>query len=425
MPRENVTPPPRPERDPKIRALSDWMMMFWKLGERPYPGDEKDARPSNPITLHDIKKQWEAMLKQNESVPDSLVYLFYSDRYGVDSRKWVSAPDDNLVWLVAENDVVLLSDDLTHHVTCIAYTDHSACRIHFHDPWSDRFFLREGRNQIGAKARDEVDGTVSISIGEFMKAIVGLVTIDTPGLLDAYFAVFPHRLERAAVHLEFGFTLMSSKRPRFLERARDEFRQAQDAYRTDCDDEGEQFAASQHFGTLRLLAYDATRRRDDHGARQLLAAAEKLCADFGLDTLLAPMNEYDLGRIGHAAGSVQNWEESLAFLQRALGLNPDEQEHAILVSHALLGLERPEPVVDILTRALAVNEKTAGEIARRSNARDPRDGFGRGLDDAELASLQGYRMQQLGLRGKALMALGRLGEMQRDWEELARLQQSR
>ena len=153
---------------------------------------EDNPRPLPVISLYDFKRRSLATyINSPGPIPETVPYAFYADKYHSLPEKAVVLPAEHIWWLAAPQDGLLLSDRITHHYTGVAQVDREGERIYFRDGWPEDFFLFEGRNTIGAAAR--LENGLSISKAEFLKAVVGLVTIDTPTLIEDYFAAFPER----------------------------------------------------------------------------------------------------------------------------------------------------------------------------------------------------------------------------------------
>lgn len=68
----------------------------------------------------------------------------------------------------------------------------------------------------GDKATKKI---VSISRDEFLKVLVGSITVDTPDLIQYYFTINPAALKHANTHLAFGVALLHWSDDRFVERS--------------------------------------------------------------------------------------------------------------------------------------------------------------------------------------------------------------
>ena len=98
-----------------------------------------------------------------------------------------------------------------HHV------DTAADRIGLLDPWPDRIFLKAGLNSADVEAVVEPLAlgastlVVSITRAELMRVIVGLITKDTPELIDHYLRARPVGRESFDLQLAFGYALMNEE----------------------------------------------------------------------------------------------------------------------------------------------------------------------------------------------------------------------
>ena len=208
-------PPCDSRFEPYFQNIAMWGAIRTLAGGPRHASTEKKPRPLPTISLYDHKQRLYATFMSEEGpIPEAVSYVFYADKYRSSPEKAVALPSEHLWWLAAPQDDLLLSDRITHHYTTVAQVDRAEERIYFHDEWPEDFFLLKGRNTIGAAAR--LDKGLSISKSEFLKAVVGLVTLDTPALIEHYFAAFSERRRNPDTLLRFGLTLLDAEKESLL-----------------------------------------------------------------------------------------------------------------------------------------------------------------------------------------------------------------
>ncbi|HEX5748849.1 MAG TPA: hypothetical protein VFZ09_21595 [Archangium sp.] len=417
------TPPRRagrPRRDPRIEQLAGTILAFEALsqGLMDYAGDTQNPRPVRPRSLYDLKK-WIAdyfpYANYRVAFPDTTLYFaFCSNKVKLPLDQAVPVPREDLWWLAAPNDMLLVSDRLTHHYTSVWYVDDDAGRIHLLDPWPDRIFLKKGLNAAGVEARvesvtsDARHKRISITREEFLRVTVGLLTRDTPELLENYLAAHSDARERFEVRLAFGLALMDAEQyvlARFaavhleaalrLAEAAGEAERAQDA------------AARLHVALVSAIHHQRW-SKDDLAPRPFQDALRHLTARYGEDRLLAGAWLRELCGLGNAAGLSGAHDEALRFLEAAVSRFPDEEEPYRLRAKVRMSLGDHEGALDDATRALALNAAGIRALEARRDSWHPDDRFSREDDQARIGGLRNRRFDELDMRAAALIALRRL-----------------
>ncbi|PTL85031.1 tetratricopeptide repeat protein [Vitiosangium sp. GDMCC 1.1324] len=427
------TPPRRdgrPQRDPRLEQLAGSILAFEALsqGLMDYAGDAQDPRPLRPRSLYDLKK-WSAdyfpYARYRGAFPDTTIYLaFCSDRAKLPLDQAVPVPREDLWWLAASSDTLLVSDRLTHHYTAVWYVDEDEGRIHLLDPWPDRIFLKKGLNAAGVEARiepvtsDAKHRRISITREEFLRVAVGLITRDTPELIEDYLAARSGGCKRFDVRLAFGLALMDAEQyalARFatvhleaalrLAEAAGQAERAQDA------------AARLHVALVSAIHYQRW-SKDDLAPKPFEDALRHLTARYGEDRLLAAAWLRELCSIGHAAGISRDHDAALHFLEVAVSRFPDEEEPYRLRAKVRMLIGDPDGALDDATRALALNAASIRALEARRDSWHPDDRFSRDDDQARIGGLQERRFDELDMRAAALIALRRLVDARAAAEEL-------
>jgi tetratricopeptide (TPR) repeat protein len=143
--------------------------------------------------------------------------------------------------LICPGDTVLLSDRITHHYTIIVGVDRDKDEIEFGDPWPKQFFLLEGMNEAGVKAR--LVPNPRVTRDEFSRVVVGLVRQTTPDLAKKYLHIAPTAKSDRKTQLALGLTMLYAG-DQFAGDAQGYFSEAVSLAEVAGDAEGKRFAAS-------------------------------------------------------------------------------------------------------------------------------------------------------------------------------------
>jgi hypothetical protein len=175
-----------------------------------YEGDQPDARPLPKVSLRALAEDLEAALRRHQRDgkpidPNAIYFTFHADTAPSREPEVISVPKPDLWCLVQRGDTVLLSDGSDPHITSVFSVNRETRSIFILDPWPERFFMLKGRNVRGYSAElvdfpDLISGgdaqrkLVRIDKDQFLKVAVGIITLDTPSLIDHYFTIIPsHR----------------------------------------------------------------------------------------------------------------------------------------------------------------------------------------------------------------------------------------
>lgn len=204
--------PPSHEQSETIKMYLDnkrtWEVFINALN-LPWAGDNKDPRPIPEWSFADLKKRF-----QNNwlSYPPSLIFAFESNRYKQEASDIIPIPRSQFWCIARAQDVVLLSDRITHHYTSIHYVDRENQKIYFLDPWPEMFFLKEDKNIAGVAAKIDSSG-ICITKDEFNKVAIGLLTTDTKEFIDYFITYFPDESSDPNVMFALSSTLLEHGHP--------------------------------------------------------------------------------------------------------------------------------------------------------------------------------------------------------------------
>jgi hypothetical protein len=423
----------RPLRDFRIEAAANNGRFFSLLSSNVfgYAGDDPNPRALPNRTLYTIKKKMSdylqaGVIKQARSDADdkppwawdAFNLAFCSDRVKMPLDEVIPVPREDLWWLVAPNDLVLLSDRVTHHYTTVDHIARENDRIYFIDEWPDRIFLKAGLNSADVAARVDpylagiLDNAglkdkkqVSITRAEFLRVIVGVVTLDTPALMARYLAYRPEAKEKFAVRFSFGAALMDVESDRLAKFAVPHFKAAWRlaAAQPQCGDA--ELAAARLYQALAITEFVQLYTDEPLAAKPFADELKSLLAQLSEQALLDRLEIEEIARIGNAAGHAQQFDAALRYLDHAVARGPAHEGARHLRAMARSQVGDWHAVVEDLDAALAANaERTRAREAER-DARDPRDRHGLDDDAARLGGLRGRRCEELELLFNACVNL--------------------
>lgn len=400
--------PPRDSRlEPYMRSQAMWGTIMALVGMR-HAGDDPDPRPLPQTTLYEVKRRCVAGAPSGRGpVPEALYFAFYADCYRVAPERAVTMPPEHLWWLAASHDTVLLSDRVTHHYTEIATVDREQERISFYEFWPDDFFLLPGRNTLGAAAR--LDPGLSISKAEFLRAAAGLVTWDTPRLVQSYFAAFPERRADPDVLVRFGFALLDAEADPLAAVAAPLFAEAVRLGEA-AGGPGVDLAARQAYLAACCGAYEAVARGNKRALEATQAILQLVVRERGRAALEAGLSARELTRFGRAAANAQDLEVACAVLDQAIARDPDFEDSYWFRASAHLLSGDPTAAIRDAEHALALNAAALERLAAERAALDPRGRVELDWQDQQIAGRRGQRASELAV---LLEACGELADFTR------------
>ena len=426
----------RPPRDPRVQAyaaggLRGQLMMQDSFG---YAGDDANPRPLPKRTLGSFKRQFSAYFEardiaREQRAPDAFHLAFCSDRLRLPLEDAIPVPREDLWWLAAPNDLLLLSDRITHHYTTAHRVAPESARLYLLDDWPDRIFLKEGLNSAGVCATvtpyfagvldDIAPARKEVGIGreEYLRVAVGLITQDTPALIERYFAHRPAALSSFPINLAFGLALLDVPRDALARHALPCLRRALQIARDEHDATREDRAAAALHVALQLAGRRAHSCGDALAGKPFSDLAAELTSRYGEDRLMAALDVEQLCRLANAAAWSQDFDTAGAWLRRALAIDPGHEGALGLTTKLHLRLDDPAAALESAGAALAANARRREALAAERDARDPRDRWGRADDEARLGGLRALRADEHADRANALIRLQRFAEARADAEQ--------
>ena len=430
----------RPERDPRVEAVAAtlWKDTLEQQGRVGFAGDDDNPRELPRRTLFSMRESMQDALDALKDDGTRLASLglqiaFCDEAVTMPAPEVIHVPREDLWWLAAPGDLLLLSDGLTVHFTTMLHASEEKGRMQIVDEWPDRVFLREGFNEADVAARVQpffagvfelvLPGKQEIDLTreEFLRVAVGLVTLDTPVLFERLLDRRPALYRAAAVQMAIGRALMAPSHDVLARFAAPYFvrAEASAAHGGQSDHAAEAAAWSYAAHSIaRLLQLDGV----DAGATLPFAGElAGLHRRHGATALLARLDVEVLIRMGNAAAHAQQFDAAMAWLDLAIERNPfHDAAHWLRAKVRQFRNQPAEQVVDA-TEALARNQAWIERRSAKHNARDPRDHYGRKDDLGRIAGLRGRRADELLVRAQGLATLGRLDDAQTDLLEAQRL----
>jgi hypothetical protein len=412
----------RPRRDERLEHLAGTTLAIELVtqGAVGYAGDADDPRPVRPRTLYDVKKEMVdslAAARLRTSFPeDTLFFAFCHDRVASPLEETVPVSWDALWWLSAPGDILLVSDRRTHHYISVLRVDTDADSIQLLDPWPDRVMLKKGLNTAGVEAVIEPlasEGTagkalvVTITRAEFLQVAVGLITRDTPDLIDQYLADRPLERESGDTRLALGLTLLDAEKYGLFRKAAEHFRAALRVAEASHASERIDDAAARLFVALVGASHHQRWSGDALASRPFDDELRRLIADHTEERLLAHARRIELCSIGNAAAHSGDVVSARRYLDVAVARFPEEEEPRRLRGTVALVSRDYEGAAANLALAIDYNARRIRTLEERRDAWHPHDSSSRSRDDGLIAGLKERRMEELELHARALTALGR------------------
>lgn len=471
-------PPERPRSPEQTSYL--FQMLTWQLGRQGttiYEGKYEDARPIPKTTLRDFAKIRERELRgspfdDSPNLRESLYFTFHKTRFRAPEPEVVHIPKQDLWRMVRAGDWVLLSDGDYHHITFVFHVDRQKQQILFLDLWPDEIFLKAGENSLGIDAQvfdymdfelidsqgriraeaahawpaqldanqvlryvdafgsSENKRLVSITRQEYLRVIMGLVTIDTPEFYDVYRQHNEETATRSDVQLSFALTFLKWPGERFrldlLEWPDEPFigpalrlsKAALDRVRREPVHELETEAAYIYDMASLIDAYTSLEQDRETARTETLNLLNRLRARFTAPELSASSTPQDYYQLGVAAMRADYLDDAASFFRMAIDAD-DTYVDAYLsrasVSTRLGGFPQ---VISDATRALEIASRAKAVSAKRRAERHHRDKWGRQRDDHDLAVADWHRAMAFGIRAGAFGATSRFDDALRDAKAL-------
>jgi hypothetical protein len=164
---------------------------------------EHEPRPLPPITLSDLCAMKNDSLDENRLSNGVLWFAFYSNRVAHEENASIPISPDDLLWLCSPEDIVLLSDFRADHYSRIDRIVDK--RIYLLDPWPDLMPIKSVHYD---------EGLLFIEQEAFLEDAVGLLTLDTPQLVDSFFEHRPDLINDYEIIFAFGNCILLRNSPR-------------------------------------------------------------------------------------------------------------------------------------------------------------------------------------------------------------------
>jgi tetratricopeptide (TPR) repeat protein len=279
---------------------------------------------------------------QRSSALRLIPYVFYSNRLRAENPDVILIDKAHFWALARPGDTVLLSDRVTHHYTMIVGVDREKEEVEFGDPWPEQFFLLEGKNEAGVKARlmphEGGNRLVRITRNEFSRVVVGLLSVSGPDLAQRYLQNAPAAKADFKTQLALGLTMLYAG-DGFVGDALCYLREAVSLADAANEAEGERFAASRLVLCVLLQrSHVALQARgiSDPGERQklvaLLNAGQEILNElevkhqFKQDDLLEELLDGELFRLGRAALAVNLYQQAAKHFTAVIQKNATHEE---------------------------------------------------------------------------------------------------
>ena len=422
---------PRPATD-GIAAIIEGAesLALESQGRIGFEGDEPDARPLPPASLHDLAGDLAASMRSNARAgavirPDAFYFTFYAETAPSRDRDVIPAPKSVLWCLARRGDTVLLSDGQTHHITSVFSINRDSGIIFILDPWPERFFMLAGKNVRGYTARlvdapdplslsKRVNKLVSIPRDQFLKVLVGLVTLDGPELVDYFALAHPAAAKSATTSLAFGVGFLHWSDDRFVDRAIPLLRRANEIARANGNKADSAYSANRLHLALLLQYYYRRLEGNQRGAAETMAGLQELWDRYGKDQLFASNRAIDFFRLGLCASTAGDFAGAVNFFTSAIESKADYEEAFLRRAIAYGKQENAPRAVADASEALRLNAIARLALAKQKAARHRRDVIGQQRDAGTEIYLEQWRALALQTRATAYRGLGESGKSLED-----------
>ena len=449
--------PPQQARSPMLlQYVTQFIINDYRLaGLVTHAANEPNPRPLPKTSLHDLRREGQAALlngrleRELYRLKDHFYFAFQAQDRGKAYPDVINVPRASFWCLVREGDLVVLSDRVTHHSTRVFKVDREAGYVYFIDRWPDQFFLREGLNTMGIKARglvpnlkeiidridarrfpgidektnfdsnkneqmelllSDLDGDkpkeiLEVSKGDFLSTIVSLQTIDTAEFPSHYLGTNSSAAADPQVSLAFAATLLDVA-DRYADPALSLGKRALASAKQSGDATLERISAARIFLSATLLLFRSIEHQYAAPAKRAEAELEAISDAFDVNELMKLWDAADFYRAGNALGAAGQLTKSIWSFDRALELNPQYEEAYLYRGNAKFhqarqgALEAGDPAaactkkktleegIRDVEQALFLNQRAANTLETNRKLRDPRDLFGIAADEASLKTLE-------------------------------------
>ena len=424
-----LSSPSRPKRelqiDQLIHRINFWNFLYNTIGIK-HAGDFEKPRPLPEWTFYDNKKIYQRSIqrfydKGSTKLPlNTIVFALASHRKAWKPEEIITVPLEDLWWFASASDTVFLSDGITHHYTTIASVDRENERIYFDDAWPELFFLREGLNEEDVRAQIKFNDdsqqkesirriwSISISQEEFFRVVVGILTIDTPELIDRYFRYRSEQRENPDFNLRCALTLLDSNLNNLASVAAYYLKKTLDLVSLSKQQIDVSLATSKLFLALNLASFYALKNDDKLLLKPFQEELERLTENFSRKSLLTGLKADELGRLGDLAGHIGNMEAAAEFFNWAIAQDPQHEYVHFLRAKATFYQQQFSTAISDLDTALKLNEENIRQAQRQVEKKDLKGWFEQGVDEGRLARLKELREEEIYLRTIAYLGLGQL-----------------
>lgn len=380
-------------------SVTNWLFSAGHIGH-PW-NDPQNTRPNPQVPLGLLKERLNQYYK--DWLPEYrnlLNYAFYIKKYNASPKKAILVDHDHMWWLISPQDMVLLTDGSTSHYTFIHDIDRGSGVVIFRDAWASQFFLLEGRNTVGISAKLIPDlNLVTVSKRDFLKVIVGMITVDTPDLPKHFFTEFPQAAKEKPINLGFAYSFLGLNREwmllyslPFLEAA------LLDDKTTGNQADEVQLAA--------LIFMVAKIGFCMYKTEDLSIKIDKIVEEYGLQQLQDNLDSEQLTKIGQCLCRIDLYPSGLEFFDKAVAQDPEDEIALLSRAKARCRLGDLIEALDDLNRALNENTKKIVNSTSALERIHPYDKWDRPYLQNELSYYRSGRIEELEFKIALIRALG-------------------
>jgi len=323
------------------------------LQNPPYAGDSEKPRPLPKTTFLDFKEKIQGIFRISLS-SDVLIYAFHSDKYKFNEQESIPIPKKDFIFLAREADFVLLSDRVTQHYTKIYKVDRKLSKIFLLDPWPNKIFLREGYNEAGISA-EIVDNIVSITMDEFLRIIVGIITFDTPELIEHYFHINSSAKKNAHRVLSLGCSLLNYGNDKFVDRSLPYLRLALNLSEQTDNTDLKLKIAQRLIVALNIIYYiNLLNNNDAENIKNEIQDIYNKYSKIDIDKYSIAEDYY---RLGNASGRAGQYIDAINFYSEVISIDNNHEDAYLYRALAKSNIQDTNGAINDATKAVGLLER--------------------------------------------------------------------
>lgn len=364
-------------------------------------------------SLSDLKEELEANYCRIEN---SIVFAFCTNKLEYASSDIIPIRNKVFWDLVRDGDSILISDRNTHHYTTVHSVDTANDLVYLSDPWPNDIFLLPGLNDFGIEAKIEND-LVIITRQEFLRVVIGLLTVDNPSFIEYYLNYHPEDNTNYKILHSFGQTLLKHG---FKDYVLISVQYLQEVIkildRNNSNINKLVYIQGYAFANEMAIYISAERGRNKDAAKYQKSFID-ICNQYGQEEVLHYYNEVDFYRLGILVANQNNYDAAANYFTRSINVKKDYFKSYLYLALALMHMSYFLDSVNAATNSIyyidlkfdenqkIISEKNLGVFERAKML-------------GEQSTLTEDLIKALKIRGDSYQALGNSEKSQDDYDRI-------